>query len=74
MQTASLDTGGTVDDESLSLIDRIQAAERLRVSERTVRRYGKAGLLDERRIGPKLVRVTEQSVNKLLRSGMDSAA
>lgn len=63
-----------MDDESLSLIDRIQAAERLRVSERTVRRYGKAGLLDERRIGPKLVRVTEQSVNKLLRSGMDSAA
>lgn len=63
-----------MDDESLSLLARGQAAERLRVSERTVRRYGKAGLLDERRIGPKLVRVTEASVNKLLCSGTDNAA
>jgi hypothetical protein len=30
-------------------------------------RYGKAGLLDERRIGPKLVRVTEASVEALTR-------
>jgi DNA-binding transcriptional MerR regulator len=56
-----------VDDDSLSLLDRAQAAERLRVSPRTVRRYGKAGLLDERRIGPKLVRVTEVSVEALKR-------
>jgi DNA-binding transcriptional MerR regulator len=31
-----------------------EAAERLRVSERTVRRYGKAGLVEERRIGLRL--------------------
>jgi hypothetical protein len=66
--------GGTVDDEFLSLLDRDQAATRLHVSRRTVIRYGKAGLLDERRIGPKLVRVTEQSVNALLRSGKGNAA
>lgn len=56
-----------MDNEPLTLIDRAQAAERLRVSERTVRRYGRSGLLDERRIGPKLVRVTEASVEALKR-------
>ena len=47
------------------LIDRGEAATRLHVSERTVRRYGKAGLLDERRIGPRLIRVTAASVEAL---------
>ena len=42
-------------------------AARLEVDERTVRRYGKDGLLDERRIGPRLVRVTEASVDAMLR-------
>ena len=56
-----------MDDEALSLLDRNQAAARLHVSPRTVIRYGKAGLLDERRIGPKLVRVTEASVAALAR-------
>lgn len=61
-----------MDDEALSLLDRDQAAARLHVSRRTVIRYGKAGLLDERRIGPKLVRVTEASVEALKRK--DDAA
>jgi excisionase family DNA binding protein len=56
----------------LVLLDRAEAAERLHVSERTVRRYGKDGLLDERRIGPRLVRVTEASVDAMLRK--DAAA
>lgn len=54
-----------MDDEHLSLLDRDQAAAQLHVSYRTVVRYGKAGLLDERRIGPKLVRVTAASVEAL---------
>jgi excisionase family DNA binding protein len=62
-----------VDDEPMSLLDRDQAAERLCVSRRTVVRYGKAGLLDERRIGPKLVRITAESVEALKRKGDDAA-
>lgn len=57
--------GGAVEDEHLTLLDRGEVARRLHVSRRTVERYGKAGLLDERRIGPKLVRVTEASVEAL---------
>ncbi len=47
-------------------LTRAEAAERLRISERTVRRYGKAGLLVEHRLGPKLIRVTAESVEALL--------
>jgi predicted site-specific integrase-resolvase len=61
-----------VTDQPVSLLDRGEAAARLHVSRRTVVRYGKAGLLDERRIGPKLVMVTEESVDALLRSGKDN--
>ena len=53
-------------DQPVSLLDRGEAATRLHVSRRTVIRYGKAGLLDERRIGPKLVMVTEESVEALI--------
>ena len=49
------------------LLDRSETARRLHVSERTVRRYGKAGLLEERRVGPRLVRITAESVEALLR-------
>ena len=56
------------------LLGRAEAALRLRVSERTVRRYGKAGLLDERRVGPRLVKVTEESVEALIRAGKEAAA
>ncbi|HEX3962398.1 MAG TPA: helix-turn-helix domain-containing protein [Trebonia sp.] len=48
------------------LLDCRETAERLRVSEHTVRRYGKSGLLDERRVGPWLVRYTEASVEALI--------
>jgi excisionase family DNA binding protein len=51
------------------LLDRSEAAERLRVSVRTVRRWGKAGRLKDVRIGPRLVRVTEQSVEAVIRAG-----
>jgi excisionase family DNA binding protein len=53
------------------LLLRSEAAERLRVSERTVRRYGRAGLLEERRVGPRMVRVTTESVERLLRDGTE---
>lgn len=56
------------------LLDRDEAATRLHVSARTIRRYGKSGLLDERRIGPRLIKVTEESVNKLIHTGKDRAA
>jgi excisionase family DNA binding protein len=51
----------------LDLLDRNEAAKRLHVSPRTVRRYGKTGLLEERRVGPRLVRITVESVEALLR-------
>ena len=51
--------------ESLVLLRRGEAAARLAVSERTIRRWGAAGLLDERKIGPGAVRVTEESVERL---------
>lgn len=53
-------------DDLVPLLDRPAAAAALHVSERTVRRYGKSGLLDERRIGPRLIRVTEESVKALM--------
>lgn len=56
------------------LLDFREAATRLHVSEHTVRRYGKSGLLDERRVGPWLVRYTAESVDKLIRAGKDHAA
>ena len=60
--------------DPVCLLDRAEAAIRLHVSERTVRRYGKLGLIDERRIGPRLIRYTEQSVEALIRAGEDHHA
>jgi excisionase family DNA binding protein len=51
------------------LLRRGEAAERLAVSERTVRRWAAAGRLDERKIGPRAVRITEESVDRLVRAG-----
>lgn len=59
---------------AVALLDRREAAMRLRVSLATVKRYGAAGLLEERRIGPRLIRITEASVDKLIRTGKDRAA
>jgi predicted site-specific integrase-resolvase len=56
------------------LLHRSEAAGRLRVSLSTVKRWGAAGLLDERRVGPKLVKVTEASVEALIRAGKETAA
>lgn len=49
------------------LLRRDEAAGLLAVSERTVRRWGRAGVLDERRLTPRTVRVTLASVTRLLR-------
>jgi predicted site-specific integrase-resolvase len=48
------------------MLSRAHVAEILDVSERTVRRWGAGGLLDERRIGPHTVRVTAESVEALI--------
>jgi predicted site-specific integrase-resolvase len=56
------------------LLGSAEAAERLDISPRTVRRYCAAGLLDGRRVGPKLIKVTEASVRALLDAGKDKAA
>ena len=55
------------------LLDCREAARRLHVSVRTVRRYGKSGLLDERRVGPWLIRFTEASVVALIAKQKDAA-
>jgi len=47
------------------LMSRAHVAEILDVSERTVRRWGAAGLLDERHLTPQCVRVTAESVLRL---------
>jgi predicted site-specific integrase-resolvase len=59
--------------ESAGLMNRAEVAERLRVSVSTVKRWGAAGLLDERRIGPKLIKVTEASVDAMIAIRKDTA-
>jgi excisionase family DNA binding protein len=56
------------------MLNRAEAARRLHVSKRTVRRWAKAGLLDERRVGPRVVLVTEDSVTARLSAGKKEAA
>ena len=56
------------------LLHRPEAADRLRVSVCTIKRWGAAGLLDERRIGPKLVKITEASVVALMAKREESEA
>jgi excisionase family DNA binding protein len=59
--------------EIVIVLDKDEAAARLRVSERTVRRYITAGLLDGVRVGPRLIKVTEMSVDRLLAEGLRAA-
>jgi predicted site-specific integrase-resolvase len=59
--------------ETVILLHRQEAADRLRVSVCTVKRWGAAGLLDERRVGPKLVKITEASVAALMATRKDAA-
>jgi predicted site-specific integrase-resolvase len=51
--------------EPVVLLNCREAAERLHVSQITVRRYGRSGLIDQRRVGPWLVKFTEESVEAL---------
>ena len=60
------------DPAPVTLIERKEAARRLGVCPRTIARYGAAGLLDDRRVGPPLVRVTAESVDALMKSGPPS--
>lgn len=46
------------------LLDRAETAERLHVSEMTVRRLGREGHLTEIRVGKRAIRITEESVNE----------
>lgn len=61
------------------LLNRAEAAERLHVSEMTVRRLGRNGFLDEIRVGRRAVRVTEDSVlrhvasRRITHEGADAA-
>jgi predicted site-specific integrase-resolvase len=56
------------------LLNAREAAKRLYVCEATVRRYGKSGLLDERRVGPWLVKFTEASIEALKAQQRSTAA
>lgn len=60
-------------DDDPVFLDRHEAAKRLYVSLSTVKRWGAAGLLEERRVGPKLVRITEASVEAVLGNRKDAA-
>ena len=53
----------------MKLLRRCEAADLLAVSERTVRRWAASGRLDERKVGPRSVRITEESVACLVRAG-----
>jgi excisionase family DNA binding protein len=44
------------------LLERGEVAERLHVSEMTVRRLGRAGHLEEIRVSDRAIRITEDSV------------
>ena len=57
-----------------ALLERSEAAKRLHVSVRTVRRYGTLGLLQNVIIGPRTVLMAEESVEALIRAGKDLAA
>ena len=58
--------------ESPRLLGTGEAANRLYVSKRTVLRWDREGRLDAIRVGPKLWRYTEASVDAMLRK--DAAA
>lgn len=56
------------------LLRRREVMERLGVSLATVKRWGAAGILDERHLGPGTVRITEASVLARIRKRRDAAA
>lgn len=56
------------------LLDRKEAAALLGVSERTVRRMGANGDLDEIRVSERLIRITAESVERYIGSSSPAAA
>jgi predicted site-specific integrase-resolvase len=56
------------------LLRRKEVVERLGVSLATVKRWGAAGILDERHLGPGTVRITEESVLARISNRKDGAA
>lgn len=52
------------------LLKRAEVAERLHVSPRTVMRLGRSGALTEVRVGTRTVRITPESVDRLIESGI----
>jgi len=57
-----------------ALLERAQAAKRLHVSIRTIRRWGQRGRLENVVLGPRTVLVTEESVARLISAGTRSEA
>jgi hypothetical protein len=51
------------------MLRRSKVAQMFDVHPETVRRWAAAGLLDERRVGPRSVRVTAASVEALIHDG-----
>lgn len=56
--------------EKMTLLHPNEAALRLRVSPRTIRRYASRGLLTGVKVGPKLIKVSAESVDHLIASGV----
>lgn len=56
------------------LLSRADVARRLNCSPDTVKRLARRGLLEERHVGPRLVRVTPESVDALLAARHAEAA
>jgi excisionase family DNA binding protein len=52
--------------ETLSLLTPAQVALRLGVSPRTVLRYAASGWLEGVPVGPRLIKITEESVSRVL--------
>jgi excisionase family DNA binding protein len=54
------------------LLTAAEVADELRVTERTVRRWSRAGLLEPVRLGGRLIRFTPESVDSLIRSAPET--
>jgi Helix-turn-helix domain len=61
--TPEVDVG---DDDEDQLVRTSDAAHKLRVSENTVRKYMKQGLLDRIQIGTRTVRTSRRSLSRLM--------
>jgi excisionase family DNA binding protein len=53
--------------DSSQLLDSAEVADRLHVSPRTVRRWAQRGVIDSFRVGEKLLRFPEESVEAMKR-------